>query len=97
MITSKPKLISLQKLTTIWGVLLLLTISTAIIGHLRLSGLYPVSFILFTVFIKGLLIIDYYMGLKNVKYAWRYAMIGFVTVIPIIALVFYYFSQSSYI
>ena len=90
---SELKINSISKLTFIWLLLILLTISTAIIGYLKLSGFYIVGFILLTVFIKGALIIDYYMGLKNVRGFWRIAMLGFVSVIPIIALTVYYFSQ----
>ena len=92
---SQLKADSISKLTFIWAILILLTISTAIIGYFKLSGFYIVGFILLTVFIKGTLIIDYYMGLRNVRGFWRITMLGFVSVIPIIALTVYYFSQVT--
>ena len=86
---------STSKLTRVWSVLLLLTLSTFIIGYLKLSGLYVVSFILLTVAVKGILIIDHFMGLRHVRVFWRFAMLGFVTVIPIIILIGYYLSSAT--
>ena len=89
---SNVKIISFSKLTVIWITLLLLTISTAIIGYLKLSGFYIAGFILLTVSIKGMLVIDHFMGLRNVQGYWRMAMFGFVTVIPAITLLAYWLS-----
>lgn len=72
---------SSTKLTVIWIILITLTLSTALIGYFQFSGLYIVGFILLTVVIKGQLIIDHYMGLRNVRGLWRLAMLGFVFVI----------------
>ena len=92
---SNANLISTSKLTLIWITLLLLTLCTALVGYYKLSGIYVVSFILVTVFVKGVLIIDHFMGLKHVKGYWRLAMVGFVTVIPIVIFVGYYFGLAS--
>ena len=73
---------SSKYLTIIWIILTTLTIITAIIGYLEMSGVYVVAFVLLTVTLKGQLIIDYYMGLKNVRAYWRLSMLGFVLVIP---------------
>ncbi len=75
---------SSKKLTIIWIILIVLTLSSTLVGYLELSGLYIVGFVLLTVVIKGQMIIDYYMGLKNVRGFWRHAMLGFVFVIPAI-------------
>jgi len=79
---SQARFTSSTKLSVIWIILMLLTFSTAIVGYLELSGLYIVGFVLLTVFIKGQLIIDHYMGLRNVRGYWRHALLGFVLVIP---------------
>ncbi len=73
---------SSKYLTIIWIILITITITTALIGFFELSGVYVVAFVLVSVFIKGQLIIDYYMGLKHVRAYWRLAMLGFVVVIP---------------
>ncbi len=81
---SETRFTSSTKLTLIWIMLILLTLSSALVGYFQLSGLYIVGFVLLTVFIKGQLIIDHFMGLRHVRGFWRYAMLGFVIVIPTI-------------
>lgn len=78
---SQTRFTSSTKLTVIWIILVALTLSTAAIGYFQLSGLTIVGIILATVVIKGQLIIDHYMGLRNVRGFWRLAMLGFVFVI----------------
>lgn len=90
---SQTRFASSTKLTIIWIILIVLTLSTAYIGYLQLSGLYIVGFILLTVTVKGQLIVDYYIGLKNVRGFWRLAMLGFMYVIPGIILTGYYLSS----
>lgn len=90
---SEERFTSSRYLTIIWVVLIILTLSTAYVGYLELSGLYIVGFVLLTVYIKGQLIIDHFMGLRNVRGFWRLAMIGFVTIIPGIILTGYYLSS----
>ncbi len=92
-IMSQNNFASTKQLTIIWAVLIALTISTAYVGFLELSGLAIVGFLLLTVTIKGQLIIDYYIGLKNVRGFWRLAMLGFVYVIPVIIFAGYYLSS----
>lgn len=70
-----------------------LTLTTAYIGYLELSGLYIVGFLLLTVTVKGQLVIDHYIGLKNVRGFWRLAMLGFVYVIPGIIFTGYYLTS----
>lgn len=72
---------------------MVLTLTTAYIGYLELSGLYIVGFLLLTVTVKGQLVIDHYIGLKNVRGFWRLAMLGFVYVIPGIIFTGYYLTS----
>lgn len=78
---SQTRFTSSTKLTVIWIILIALTLSTAMIGYFQLSGYTIVGIILLTVVIKGQLIIDHYMGLRNVRGFWRLSMLGFVFVI----------------
>jgi len=91
--TSQHRFASARYLTIILIILIVLTLITATAGYMQLSGLEIVGFILLTVFIKGQLIIDHFMGLKNVRGLWRHAMLGFVIVIPAIIFTGYYLSS----
>ena len=90
---SEKRFTSSKYLTVIWIILITLTLITAYVGYLQLSGLYIVGFILLMVYIKGQLIIDHFMGLRNVRGFWRLAMLGFVTIIPGIIFTGYYLSS----
>lgn len=90
---SHSRFTSSTKLGVIWLILVALTLSTAYAGYMQLSGLVIVAFLLLTVTIKGQLIIDHYMGLKNVRGFWRLAMLAFVYVIPAIIFTGYYLSR----
>lgn len=90
---SQTRFSSSTKLTVIWIILMVLTLTTAYIGYLELSGLTIVGFLLLTVTVKGQLVIDYYIGLKNVRGFWRLAMLGFVYVIPGIIFTGYYLTS----
>lgn len=60
--------------------LILLTLFAFLAGWLELVGSIVVAFLLVTTFIKGQLVIDYFMGLKEVQFKYR--------AIPIIWLIF---------
>ncbi len=90
---SAARFTSSTKLTIIWIILILLTLSTAYVGYLELSGLSIVGFVLLTITVKGQLIIDHFMGLRNVRGFWRLAMLGFVFVIPGIIFTGYYLTS----
>ncbi|MCU7835943.1 MAG: cytochrome C oxidase subunit IV family protein [gamma proteobacterium symbiont of Taylorina sp.] len=90
---SQARFTSSKYLTLIWIILIVLTLTTAYVGYLELSGLYVVGFVLLTVLVKGQLIIDHFMGLRNVRGLWRHAMLGFVIIIPGIIFTGYYLSS----
>ncbi|WP_198263605.1 cytochrome C oxidase subunit IV family protein [sulfur-oxidizing endosymbiont of Gigantopelta aegis] len=92
---SSTRFTSSTKLTVIWIILILLTLSSSLVAYFELSGLYIVAFVLLTVSIKGQLIIDYYMGMKNVRGFWRFALLGFIIVIPLVAMTGYYLSLMT--
>ncbi len=93
---SRSRFASSKKLTIIWIILVVLTLITATIGVLELSGLYIVGFVLLTIIIKGQLIIDHFMGLRRVRGFWRLAMLGFVFVIPGIIYTGYILSSNTF-
>jgi len=68
--------------TYVWLILILLTVFAFVVGKLELGGITIVSIILVSTFIKGLMVIDYFMGLHRVRWRWRimmYAWLLFVT------------------
>ncbi len=60
--------------TIIFGLLLALTVTTWFIGTMGLSGLQVSLMVLGFALIKGQLIGDYFMGLKQVSGFWRWAV-----------------------
>lgn len=60
-----------MKLKTIWIFLIFLTTLTFILGKVELSPYFFIALILLTTFIKGQLVIDFFMGLKDVKLKYR--------------------------
>jgi len=55
----------------IWGILAVLTLFAFLLGYLKIISTFFVAVLLGTTFIKGQLVIDYFMGLKNVSLKYR--------------------------
>jgi cytochrome c oxidase subunit IV len=60
--------------TVIWVVLMLLTILTLFMGETGLERKYIILIILVVTFFKVQMIVDYFMGLRKVKWIWQVAM-----------------------
>jgi len=76
--------------TKVFIFLILFTIYTFLIGWLEINSTIIISILLITTFIKGHLIIDYFMGLKDIEGKYRYIpTIWLGTVISLIALGYY--------
>ena len=77
-------------LEIVWITLVLLTLFAFLLGYLNYISPLVVSVLLLSTFIKGQLVIDYFMGLKDVKL--RYRLIPTVwlfTVISLISVAYY--------
>jgi len=61
--------------TVVYVVLIALTIVTWMIGKSGISGLYVAILVLLFALLKGLLIGDYYMGLRGIRGLWRWPII----------------------
>jgi len=61
--------------TVVYVVLIALTITAWMIGKTGLSGLHVALLVLLSAMAKGLLIGDYYMGLKGIRGLWRWPII----------------------
>ncbi len=55
----------------VWIVLIGFTIFAYLLGELKLVSAFMVGVLLVTTFIKGQLVIDYFMGLKDVSLKYR--------------------------
>ena len=66
--------------TLVYVVLMALTVTTWLLGKTGVSGLSIALPVLAFALFKGLLIGDYYMGLKGVHGLWRWAIIIWLVV-----------------
>jgi cytochrome c oxidase subunit IV len=57
--------------TISWSILILLTIFAFIFGGFELGNMTIVSVILLSTIIKSQIVIDYFMGLHQVRWQWR--------------------------
>ena len=60
-----------RTLEYVWIILVILTIFAYLLGYLKLIGTSLVGVLLLSTFIKGQLVIDYFMGLKAVQLKYR--------------------------
>ena len=84
-------MLNLKKtLEIIWIVLLTLTIFAYLLGYLKYVSTALVAVLLFTTFLKGQLVIDYFMGLKDVQLKYRLIpTLWLGVVISLIAVAYY--------
>ena len=61
----------LRPCTWVWLVLLALTLAAWGVGQLKLGGLAIVSVILLSTLVKGQMVVDFFMGLIQVRPFWR--------------------------
>ncbi|NOR55780.1 MAG: hypothetical protein GQ531_06180 [Sulfurovum sp.] len=82
-------------LEKVWFSLVVLTIFAYLLGYLNYINTYFVAILLVSTFIKGLLVIDYFMDLKQVQL--RYRLIPIVWLLLVISLISiaYYLPQDS--
>jgi len=77
-------------LETIWIILVILTVFAYLLGYLNLINTSLVAVLIFTTFIKGFLVSDYFMGLKDVDTKYRLIPILWLIVISFLVGVAYY-------
>ncbi len=65
----------------IWLVLVLLTLSTYVLGKLEFSGTLVALTVLLTAAIKATFIIRDFMGLRGVSILWRSIMYGWLLIV----------------
>jgi cytochrome c oxidase subunit IV len=72
-------------LELVWIVLVVLTVFAYLLGYLKLIDTSLVAALLVTTFIKGALVSDYFMGLREV--ALKYRVIPLVWLLVVIVLI----------
>jgi cytochrome c oxidase subunit IV len=77
-------------LEIIWIILLILTVFAYLLGYLKYINTFFISILLLSTFIKGQLIVDYFMGLKKTQLKYRIIpSLWLVITIILIAIVYY--------
>ena len=77
-------------LEAVWILLVIFTIFAFLLGKLELVSSVMVAVLLLSTFIKAQLVIDYFMGLKNVQNKYRFIpTLWLVVVISLIAITYY--------
>ena len=80
----------MRNMKFIWITLISLTLFAFLLGYLQLINASLVTVLLFTTFIKGQLVIDYFMGLNNVALSYRLIpTIWLLLMVSMIALAYY--------
>ena len=69
----------------VWLALVLLTLITYLAGRAGLGGGLVVLLLLLSVTVKGQLLADYFMGLKQVRWPWRGVVSGWL--LSVVALI----------
>lgn len=80
----------MRKITIIWLVLILLTLLAFLIGWIKITNSFFIAILLMTTFIKGQLVIDYFMNLRQVSLKYRIIpMLWLFFVIGLIGVAYY--------
>ncbi|MGE0081709.1 MAG: cytochrome C oxidase subunit IV family protein [Thiohalomonadaceae bacterium] len=67
--------------TGIWLVLVVLTLVTWAVGESRLGGPTVAALVLAAAFVKGQLVVDWFMGLRRVRPLWRVLMFAYLLLV----------------
>jgi len=84
-----PRRSSTYTPTIIWLFLIALSGIAAWIGEFGASTPHIVGFVILSLIVKGQLVVDYFMGLKQVSWLWRGIMSAFCVVIGAIMFITY--------
>ena len=85
-----------KTLEYIWIALVTLTLFSYLLGHLKYINTSLVAVLLVTTFIKGQLVIDYFMDLKEVRLKYRLIPTLWLGVVLSLIAVAYYLPLSSF-
>jgi len=77
-------------LEIVWIILVVLTVFAYLLGYLKLIDTALVGVLLGTTFLKGALVSDYFMGLKDVSFKYRIIPVVWLIVVLVLVAVAYY-------
>ncbi len=74
----------------IWIILIVLSLFAFLVGYLKLINTFLVGILLLSTFLKGQLISDYFMGLKEVQLKYRIIpILWLILILSLIAVAYY--------
>lgn len=74
----------------VWSILSALSVFAFLLGYLKLIGTYLAAVLLISTLIKGQLVIDYFMGLKEIRFLYRVIpTLWLIIVLCLIAIAYY--------
>jgi len=79
-----------KNVEVIWIVLIILSIFAFVLGYLKLVSSSLVTVLLVSTFLKGQLVIDYFMGLKEVEFKYRIIPTLWLSVVLLMVAAAYY-------
>ncbi|MBV5322154.1 MAG: cytochrome C oxidase subunit IV family protein [Sulfuricurvum sp.] len=78
------------KAETIWSILAVLSVFAYALGHFKLISTFLVAILLISTFLKGQLISDYFMGLKETRLRYRLIpTLWLILILSMIAVAYY--------
>jgi len=83
-----------RKITLLWLLLVALTIGGSLLGETTAAGLIPAMLIILTMAVKGRLVIDYFMEMREANRSLRNLMRAYFYVLPVLALLVYLFGEE---
>mgnify|MGYP003625094837 FL=1 len=83
----KPSLFS--SLTLNWVLLLLLTLIAVMLSQLNMASNILIMLALAITVIKSQIVVDRFMGLKDIEFRWRALMLAYIVIIPAIIVIIY--------
>ena len=80
----------MEKITKIWIALLLFSLFAFILGRVEIVSRFFIFILLFSTFLKGYFVIDYFMGLSEVTLRYRLIPTVWLSVVIISVAITYY-------
>jgi len=84
----------MKKTEGVWIILVILTIFAFLLGYLKYISTSLVAVLLISTFVKGQLVLDYFMGLKNVQLKYRLIPMLWLSITISLIAVAYYLPQQ---
>ncbi len=83
----KPQFI--RPCTFFWLLLMLLTVTTYVIGEAGLGGMTIMFTVLGTTVIKVQMVANYFMGLRHTRWLWRGIVLGWLLLVTLLIMIAY--------